>query len=126
MTSIIHHSLADSKLLENHHEVFRWQWNATLALIGYIMAYPGSCGPMNALNAVHTSIQVFERLGESFALALLAKQTTEGLLARVYSLGQSGRIEEVEVSADTLPPPETSTAPVTSSLELPNRLIQAS
>jgi hypothetical protein len=94
MTSIIHSSLLDTKLLDSHHEVFRWQWNATLTLVGYILAYPGSEGAANAKSAVLTALSIFERLSESFAIALLAKQTAEELLARVCNVNHTKTIEE--------------------------------
>jgi hypothetical protein len=103
ITLIIHGSLLDTKLLNNHHEAFRWQWNATLTLVGYILAYPGSPGAMKATSAVQKALQVFERLGETFAIAMLAKQTTEELLARVCNIdtSQTQRIEDASTALDS-------------------------
>jgi hypothetical protein len=95
MIAIIYQVLTDTRLLDNHHEAFRWQWNATLSLIGYMIAYPGSAGCIQAGEAVHTAMRIFEHQGECFAIALLAKQTTEELLTRVNALGEARRLESV-------------------------------
>ena len=116
MTNIIHQCLEDNKLLKNHHEAFRWQWVATLALVGYAMAYPTNSGSSGALTSIQASIKVFEILGQRFAISLLAKQTTEELLARVCTLSQSGIVTASASTSTLLQAPLA--APPTQSLEL--------
>ncbi|KIV99504.1 uncharacterized protein PV09_08809 [Verruconis gallopava] len=91
MTSMVYQTLRCGNILDNHYEAFRWQWNATMTLVGYMIAYPATTEAMSAVEAIHVAIQVFERLGESLAIALQAKHTTEEALARLCSLGEAGK-----------------------------------
>ncbi|KAF2190014.1 hypothetical protein K469DRAFT_624436 [Zopfia rhizophila CBS 207.26] len=83
ITLIIHQMLTETDFLNGWHEAFHWQWNATLSLIGYILAYPVGTSTPSARKAVSTAIAVFELLSNNFASATSAVIIARDLSAKV-------------------------------------------
>lgn len=86
ITRIMHQVLVDSDLLRGWHEAFQWQWNATLSLIGYILAFPLTPLTLSARQAIDCAIDVFETFGRSFAIAASAANVTRDLTAKADML----------------------------------------
>ncbi|KAF2112872.1 hypothetical protein BDV96DRAFT_145493 [Lophiotrema nucula] len=82
ITNIVHQMLAETDLLNGWHETFQWQWNATLSLIGYILAYPVGPSTLAARKAISTAIVIFEILSPHFASAVSAANVTRDLSAK--------------------------------------------
>ena len=82
MTQIMHQIFTATDILSGWHEAFQWQWNATLTLLGYILAYPLSPSTASARTYIDRSIEVFERLGKNFAQAASAANVTRNLVTK--------------------------------------------
>jgi hypothetical protein len=82
ITMIINQILAEKDILTGWHEVIQWQWDATLSLIGYILAYPIAPSTPSARNALSTAIEVFDLLGHNFTSARSVPIVTRDLAAK--------------------------------------------
>lgn len=82
ITQIMHQMLTEGDTLRGWHEAFQWQWNATLSLIGYILAYPLAPSTPSARQAIDSAIDVFETFGRNFAIAASAANVTRDLVAK--------------------------------------------
>jgi hypothetical protein len=82
ITNIIHQMLTETDLLNGWHQIFQWQWNSTLSLIGYILAYPAGPSTPAARKALSTAITIFEHLSPSFASAVSAANVARDLSAK--------------------------------------------
>ncbi|KAH8811270.1 fungal-specific transcription factor domain-containing protein [Xylogone sp. PMI_703] len=81
ITHIMHQILTSTNILSSWLEAFQWQWNATLTIIGFILAYPVSPFTPLARNAIDYAIIVFENFGSTFAVAASAANVTRDLVA---------------------------------------------
>ena len=79
---IIHQILTETDIMSGWHEVYQWQWNATLSMIGFILAFPVHPSTPSARKAINNAIEAFESFGENFAMAASAANVTRNLLAK--------------------------------------------
>ncbi|KAL9003145.1 MAG: hypothetical protein Q9188_003967 [Gyalolechia gomerana] len=86
ITNIMHQILTETDILRGWHEAFQWQWNATLSLIGYMLAYPLTPSTSSTRQAIDKAIEVFETFGKNFAMAASAANVTRDLTAKADSL----------------------------------------
>ncbi len=82
ITQIMHQILTEGDTLRGWHEAFQWQWNATLSLIGYTLAYPLAPSTPSARQAIDSAIDVFETFGRNFAIAASAANVTRDLVSK--------------------------------------------
>ena len=82
ITHIMHQMLTETDILSGWHEAFQWQWNATLSMIGFILAYPVTPSTPSARKAINSAIGVFEKFGNNFAIAASAANVTRDLAAK--------------------------------------------
>lgn len=82
ITHIMHQMLTESDVLSGWHEAFQWQWNATLSMMGFILAYPVHPSTPSARGAINSAIEVFESFGQNFAIAASAVDVTRDLTAK--------------------------------------------
>ena len=80
ITEMMHQILTEGDMLRGWHEAFQWQWNATLSLIGYTLAYPLAPSTPSARRAIDSAIDVFETFGRNFAIAASAANVTRDLV----------------------------------------------
>ncbi|KAL9638315.1 MAG: hypothetical protein Q9204_001550 [Flavoplaca sp. TL-2023a] len=80
ITEMMHQILTERDMLRGWHEAFQWQWNATLSLIGYTLAYPLAPSTPSARRAIDSAIDVFETFGRNFAIAASAANVTRDLV----------------------------------------------
>ncbi|KAI4161547.1 MAG: hypothetical protein L6R39_000037 [Caloplaca ligustica] len=103
ITQIMHQILMEGDTLRGWHEAFQWQWNATLSLIGYILAYPLAPPTPSARQAIDSAIDVFETFGRNFAIAASAANVTRDLIAKadflIYRASGNGIITPVTPSS---------------------------
>jgi hypothetical protein len=92
LTHIMHQVLTESDILSGWHEPYLWQWNATISLIGFILAYPIAPSTPSARKAINNAIAVFEKLGNNFAMAASAAKVTRDLAAKADFLIDRFRI----------------------------------
>ncbi|KAI4186226.1 MAG: hypothetical protein L6R41_003613 [Letrouitia leprolyta] len=107
ITNIMHQVLQESDILHGWHEAFQWQWNATLSMIGYILAYPLTPSSSSTRQAIDKAIEVFETFGRNFAMAASAANVTRDLAAKADSL--TNRFES-DLTSPTLTSPKQAMA----------------
>ena len=78
-THIMHQVLKDSDLMNGWQEFFLWQWNATVNIMGFVLAYPIHASTTNARKAIEKAVEVFEVFGSNFAIAASAATITRDL-----------------------------------------------
>lgn len=79
ITHIMDQMLTETKMLSGWHEAFQWQWNATLSMIGFILAYPLDPSTPSTRKAIDSAISVFQEFGNNFAIAASAAKVTRDL-----------------------------------------------
>ena len=82
ITHIMHQMLTETELLSGWHEAFQWQWNATLSMTGFILAYPLDPSTPLTRKAIDSAIAIFQKLGNNFAVAASAANVTRDLTAK--------------------------------------------
>lgn len=82
ITRIIHQTITETYILSVWYEVFQWQWNASLFLIGFIMAYPMNSSTPSVRKTLDYAVRVSEAYGENFAMAESAAGVTRVLTAK--------------------------------------------
>lgn len=97
MTRIIHQILEETDILSGWHEIFQWQWNAFLSLVGYILAYPIGPSTASARKALITALAVFDLLAKDFTAAISAANIARDLCAKVDIV--SGQLRESNVGS---------------------------
>lgn len=100
ITETILQALTESELLHGRHEVFRLQWNATISLVGYLIAYPGSDASHTCREEINYALQVFEVLSSSFPVSRRAINVTRELLSRVGPAKDSLTVTNDELAPD--------------------------
>lgn len=86
ITNIINQALTESNILTGLHEVFQWQWNAAISLIGYIAAYPTSPLSSAAQSSLSIAITVFDILGKNLPIASSAAKVARDISKKVKFL----------------------------------------
>ncbi|KAL8904942.1 MAG: hypothetical protein Q9207_002936 [Kuettlingeria erythrocarpa] len=103
ITQIMHQILTEGDILRGWHEAFQWQWNATLSLVGYILAYPLASSTPSARQAIDSAIDVFETFGRNYAIAASAANVTRDLTAKadflIYRVSENGVVAPVGSSS---------------------------
>ncbi|KAH6895862.1 fungal-specific transcription factor domain-containing protein [Thelonectria olida] len=77
---IMHQVLQETDLMNGWQEYFLWQWNATVTVIGFIMANPINPATASARKAVDMAVEVFEVYGSNFGVAASAAAVTRELI----------------------------------------------
>ncbi|OJJ71064.1 hypothetical protein ASPBRDRAFT_196597 [Aspergillus brasiliensis CBS 101740] len=103
ITHLLRQILPATDFLKGWYEAFQWQWNSTLSMVGFILAYPSSLSTATARAAIDSAITVFEEFGHNFAVAGSAANVTRGLTAKADFL--HGRLGVGVGAATTLTPP---------------------
>jgi len=81
-THIIHQMLMETDILNGWHEACQFQWNATLSMIGFALAYPVCPPTPSARKTINSAITVFENFANNFAVAASAAKITRELVAK--------------------------------------------
>ena len=96
LTHITRQVLAETDVLGGWHEAFRWQWNAALSILGFVLACPvHPCTPA-ARRAITVAIAVFDVFSDNFAVAVSAAAIVRAVAAKAdvlvsrFSTGAAG------------------------------------
>ncbi|KAI1213173.1 fungal-specific transcription factor domain-containing protein [Annulohypoxylon truncatum] len=89
LTRIMYQVLSSTSVLTGWHESFQWQWNATMSLIGFTIAYPQHVSAAEARDAIDLSIAVFEIFERSLPSATSAAAIARGLGAQADLLAKN-------------------------------------
>jgi hypothetical protein len=79
ITNIIYQVITETEHLDGWHKTFQWQWNVTLSLIGYILAYPMGPSSSVARQTLGIAITIFEILSSRFPSAVSAANMARDL-----------------------------------------------
>jgi hypothetical protein len=91
-THVLHQVISETDLLNGWHEAFQWQWNATITMLGFLLAYPISPSTSTARRAMDQAISIFELFGRNnVAASLSAASITRDLVAKADSLANRFR-----------------------------------
>lgn len=105
ITNIVYQVLKESNFLAGFHETFQWQWNATITLLGFIVAFPNGPLTIPARDALITAIDVFDIIGKYLGIACSAAGVARDLFARIEHLissslfggNSNGNQESIEI-----------------------------
>ncbi|ROV90645.1 hypothetical protein VMCG_10039 [Cytospora schulzeri] len=82
-TQLVHQVLSETDLLDGWHECFQWQWNATVTIVGFLLAHPLGPSTAAARRAAHCAVEAFELFGRNnVAVARSAASVTRDLVAK--------------------------------------------
>ncbi|KAF2722082.1 hypothetical protein K431DRAFT_338340 [Polychaeton citri CBS 116435] len=77
------------------YEAFRWQWNAVITLVGFILAYPRATHTAAARTGIEVSIAALDIFGNNFPVAISAAKVVRRLIAKIDSLMQQSPTQEL-------------------------------
>ncbi|KAI2610638.1 fungal-specific transcription factor domain-containing protein [Hypoxylon fragiforme] len=86
LTRMMHQVLTSTSILIGWHEAFQWQWNATMSLIGFVIAYPQHPSAPKARDSIDLSVTVFDVFGRSLTTAASAAAIARDLGAKADML----------------------------------------
>ena len=99
---LAHQAVTQTDLMAGWQEFFLWHWNATVTLVGFLLAYPVHVSTAHARAAMEKSIEVCDIFAENFAVAASAASIARDLTARADIL--MGHIRNDAFSPAALPP----------------------
>ncbi|KAL4919169.1 fungal-specific transcription factor domain-containing protein [Aspergillus aurantiobrunneus] len=82
ITNILGQIVVTTDFLKGWYEAFQWQWNSTLSMVGFMLAYPLHPSTPAARSAIDSAVTVFEVFGKHFAVAASAADVTRELIAK--------------------------------------------
>jgi hypothetical protein len=88
LTHITHQIVSLTSILDGCNEVFQFQWNASITLAGFLLAYPKSSSAIAAQNALRISASVFDIYGKHFSMAPSAANIVRSLIKKIDFLVQ--------------------------------------
>lgn len=102
LTMITHHVLSSTTILSGWHEVFQWQWNAAMTLVGFVFAYPRAQSSERARAAIKLAVAVFDIFSQSFAVAASASGIVRELGAKADLVIQETQQRQTMTEASSL------------------------
>ncbi|KFY21681.1 hypothetical protein V493_07205 [Pseudogymnoascus sp. VKM F-4281 (FW-2241)] len=87
-TLIANQVVTVSDLIGGSTEFFSLQWNASITIVGFILAYPRHPSSSNARGALDNAVNTFATWGETFPVSADAAAITRCLMAKADLLGQ--------------------------------------
>ncbi|KAJ6134615.1 hypothetical protein N7523_000937 [Penicillium sp. IBT 18751x] len=101
LTSITHQALSSTTILTGWHESFQWQWNASMTIVGFVIANPHDKLVSEARRAVDMSIAIFDMFGKCFAVATSAARILRGLAPKIDFLLETFSASQSSIAAPT-------------------------
>lgn len=81
-THILHQTLQETDVTSGWQEFFIWQWNATVNMIGFVLACPINAATSSVRRAIDKAVEVFKVFGGDFTIASSAASVTKDLTAK--------------------------------------------
>ncbi|KAI1111028.1 fungal-specific transcription factor domain-containing protein [Nemania sp. NC0429] len=85
---LVHRVMSATDILYGCSEVYQWQWNALLTLVGFLMAYPLCDYAPNARRHVRLALEIFTAADPRNTVAMKAATLTRSLSLKVDKLVQ--------------------------------------
>jgi hypothetical protein len=82
LTTLLRQVIVETDLLDGWHEAFQQQWNASITMVGSVLAFPADPVASDARAAVGAAIEVFEAFGRQFSVGTSAANATRELLSK--------------------------------------------
>ncbi|KAK4167961.1 fungal-specific transcription factor domain-containing protein [Cladorrhinum sp. PSN259] len=102
LTLIIHHVLSSTTILAGWYEVFQWQWNAAMTLLGFVFANPRAQSSERARTAINQAVAVFDIFSQSFAVSASASRIVRELAAKAESVVQESQRSQSQSQTQTM------------------------
>ncbi|KAI0844483.1 fungal-specific transcription factor domain-containing protein [Daldinia vernicosa] len=83
---LTHRIMSTTDVLCGHGEIWQWQWNALLTLIGFLMGYPFCIYAPAARHHVQLALEIFSAADPGNSVAVRAAAVTRSLCAKVDNL----------------------------------------
>ncbi|KAK9453374.1 fungal-specific transcription factor domain-containing protein [Dipodascopsis uninucleata] len=83
ITQIIHQIVSETDIFNGWYDVYKFQWNASLSLVGFCFAYPLNAATISARQIIDKAIDIFVLFGNSFAIASSAANVLRDLSIKV-------------------------------------------
>lgn len=88
LTNIIYQTISSTTILTGWSEAFQWQWNASMTIVGFVLAYPRAPVTPEAMKAIELSIASYEIFGQQFSVANSAATILRSLGPKINFLLQ--------------------------------------
>ncbi|KAE9366572.1 hypothetical protein N431DRAFT_384435 [Stipitochalara longipes BDJ] len=98
LTKIVHQVLESTSILDGWHEVFHWQWNAAMTLVGFILTYPQSISASSTRSALDLCISIFSVYGKNFSVANSAANIVRQLCMKLDFLSEQNRAATIDAN----------------------------
>jgi hypothetical protein len=102
-TSTIFRYLTNTTVLDGWYEAYYYQWNATLVLIAFIIAYPLSSNVEVSRQSIRLALHVFKGYAATYPVAEKAHLITQNLFGRIDPVGWLGLPLQIENPTTTVP-----------------------
>ncbi|CAM1505932.1 Fc.00g115690.m01.CDS01 [Cosmosporella sp. VM-42] len=83
LTNILHQVFSSTSVLNGWCEVFQWQWNAAMTLVGFVLAYPDGVTTAAARSGIDLAVVVLDIYGKSITVAKSAANIIRNLATKV-------------------------------------------
>ncbi|RSL70131.1 hypothetical protein CEP53_001961 [Fusarium sp. AF-6] len=93
LCNITHQILSGTPLLHGCHQVFQWQWNGAMTLVGFVVAYPQHSLTPAARGAIKLAVSSLDRFGTGFEAAAKA-----AIIVRTLSSNLDSVMDRLAVS----------------------------
>lgn len=126
LTFIIHHVLSSTHILSGWYEVFQWQWNAAMTLLGFLFTYPRVESSEKARSAIDQAVAVFDIFSQSFAVSASAARIVRELGAKAEAVLQEAQPGQTQAMVDAPPSLALTDLPLLNSVSGDNTMSAAS
>ncbi|KAJ3486823.1 hypothetical protein NLG97_g6539 [Lecanicillium saksenae] len=65
----MHQAIMETDIMNGWQEFLTWQWNATITVVGFLLAHPVDAATPAAHKALDTGISIFKNFAESYTMA---------------------------------------------------------
>ncbi|KAI1421486.1 hypothetical protein F5Y12DRAFT_700806 [Xylaria sp. FL1777] len=98
---LVHRTMSATDMLYGCSEVYQWQWNALLTLVGFLMAYPLCDYAPDARHHTQLALDIFSAADPQNTVAAKAATLTRSLCLKVDSL-----VQILKPDTHATPPPD--------------------
>ncbi|KAJ6783760.1 hypothetical protein PWT90_03400 [Aphanocladium album] len=108
----MHQAVTETDIMNGWQEFLTWQWNATITIVGFLLAHPVDAATATAYKAVDTGVAVFEAFSGSYTMAANAASAIRELRNKIDLLSHRF-MEGMEIGlAEASPKPTEGITPL--------------